>query len=67
MYLLPKLNAALVPQLEKLAPGSRIVSHAFDIEGLEPDRKAPVLNERGELDTMLYLYVAPLKHQETPK
>jgi SAM-dependent methyltransferase len=67
MYLLPKLNAALVPQLEQLAPGSRIVSHAFDIEGLEPERKAPVLNEPGELETMLYLYIAPLKHRPAPK
>ncbi len=37
MYLLTRLNAMLVPQLEKLAPGTRIVSHDFDIEGAIPD------------------------------
>ncbi|HEV7221717.1 MAG TPA: methyltransferase domain-containing protein [Pirellulales bacterium] len=67
MYLLPKLNAALIPQLEKLAPGSRVVSHEFDIDGLVPDRKAPVLNERNSLATMLYLYTAPLKHRKAAK
>lgn len=33
IYLLPRLNLRLVPQLERLAPGTRIVSHDFDIEG----------------------------------
>jgi len=37
MYLLPRLNLRLVPQLAKLAPGARIVSHDFDIEGTVPD------------------------------
>ncbi|HXT57972.1 MAG TPA: methyltransferase domain-containing protein [Pirellulales bacterium] len=67
MYLLPKLNAALIPQLEKLAPGSRVVSHEFDIDGLVPDRKAPVLKEGNSLATMLYLYTAPLKHRKATK
>jgi len=26
----------LIPQLEKLKPGSRIVSHDFDMEGVKP-------------------------------
>ncbi len=38
LYLLPKLNVKLIPQLEKLKPGSRIVSHDFDMKGVEPDR-----------------------------
>jgi len=37
VYLLPRLNLRLVPQLEKLAPGTRIISHDFDIEGAIPD------------------------------
>jgi len=36
LYLLPELNVKLIPQLEKLKPGSRIVSHDFDMEGVEP-------------------------------
>jgi len=38
LYLLPSLNVKLIPQLEKLKPGSRIVSHDFDMRGVEPDK-----------------------------
>ncbi len=37
LYLLPELNVRLIPQLEKLRAGSRIVSHDFDMEGVVPD------------------------------
>jgi len=36
LYLLPSLNVKLMPQLEKLKPGSRIVSHDFDMRGAKP-------------------------------
>jgi len=36
LYLLPDLNVKLMPQLEKLKPGSRIVSHDFDMRGAKP-------------------------------
>ena len=38
LYLLPSLNVKLIPQLEKLKPGSRIVSHDFDMQGVKPDK-----------------------------
>src|SRR5215467_141392 len=38
LYLLPDLNVKLIPQLEKLKPGSRIVSHDFDMQGVTPDK-----------------------------
>jgi len=31
LYLLPSLNQKLIPQLKALKPGTRIVSHAFDM------------------------------------
>ena len=37
LYLLPAINVKLIPQLEKMRPGSRIVSHDFDMEGVIPD------------------------------
>jgi SAM-dependent methyltransferase len=37
LYLLPELNVRLMPQLEKMKPGSRIVSHDFDMKGAIPD------------------------------
>jgi SAM-dependent methyltransferase len=36
LYLLPDLNVKLMPQLRKLKPGSRIVSHDFDMRGAKP-------------------------------
>jgi SAM-dependent methyltransferase len=36
LYLLPELNVRLIPQLERLKPGSRVVSHDFDMEGVTP-------------------------------
>lgn len=36
LYLLPELNVRLMPQLEKLKAGSRIVSHDFDMRGAKP-------------------------------
>jgi hypothetical protein len=36
LYLLPELNVKLIPQLEKLKPGSRVVTHDFEIEGIKP-------------------------------
>jgi ribosomal protein L11 methylase PrmA len=36
LYLLPELNVKLMPQLEKLKKGSRIVSHDFDMRGAKP-------------------------------
>jgi predicted RNA methylase len=36
LYLLPELNVRLMPQLAKLKPGSRIVSHDFNMRGAKP-------------------------------
>lgn len=53
MYLSPRLNVRLRPQLEKLAPGTRIVSHDYDIAGVEADAwwtiTAPFFGRRNEL------------------
>lgn len=60
LYLLPELNVALIPQLDKMKPGSRIVSHNFDIEGVEPDVEATVYRAGGK-GNKLYLWTTPLK------
>jgi SAM-dependent methyltransferase len=59
LYLLPSLNVKLIPQLEKLAPGSRIVSHDFDMRGVEPDEVVEVDVENGGFHTV-YRWTAPL-------
>jgi len=63
LYLLPSLNVKLVPQLEKLKPGSRIVSHAFDMKGCKPDVVATVNCEDGNA-RKVYLWTTPLKREK---
>jgi SAM-dependent methyltransferase len=38
LYLFPELNDRLVPQLRRLRPGARIVSHDFGFGALRPER-----------------------------
>jgi tRNA A58 N-methylase Trm61 len=63
LYLLPSLNVKLIPQLEKLKPGSRIVSHDFDMRGVKPDQVVEVNSENGASHTV-YLWTAPLKKEQ---
>jgi SAM-dependent methyltransferase len=64
LYLLPELNVRLIPQLEKLAPGSRIVSHDFDMEGVEPEQTWTVIardhREPKNREHYVYLWKTPL-------
>ena len=64
LYLLPKLNTKLIPQLEKLKPGARIVSHQFPMEGIRPDRTVRFVSSEDGVEHTLYLWTTPLKKQE---
>ena len=56
MYLLPDVNLKLKPNLLKqLKPGSRVVSHAFDMGDWKPDKTERV-NGR-----TIYLWIIPAK------
>ncbi|MHC4742531.1 MAG: alkaline phosphatase family protein, partial [Planctomycetota bacterium] len=61
LYLLPELNVKLVPQLEKLSPGSRIVSHDFDMKGVKPDRVVKFTSAEDNREHKIYLWTVPLK------
>ncbi|MFW5692643.1 MAG: methyltransferase domain-containing protein, partial [Thermoguttaceae bacterium] len=63
LYLLPDLNVRLIPQLEKLKPGTRIVSHAFNMRGVKPDTVETVDAERGTSHTV-YLWTTPLQKED---
>jgi len=67
LYLLPDLNNKLKPQLKKLPKGARIVSHAWPIEGVTPDKGYPVTVKKGGLDYDVYLWTTPLKFEEKDK
>lgn len=53
LYLLPELNRRLMPQLLKLKPGTRIVSHAFKMADWEPDETV------GDSDRDAFLWIVP--------
>ena len=53
MYLLPHLNLKLRPQLLTMRPGTRIVTHSFNMDDWEPDDHSSV-NGRD-----VYLYIIP--------
>ncbi|HEX8985886.1 MAG TPA: class I SAM-dependent methyltransferase [Bryobacteraceae bacterium] len=54
LYLLPNVNMRLRPRLLKeLKPGTRVVSHSFDMEDWKPDKEIEVNGSR------LYLWTIP--------
>jgi SAM-dependent methyltransferase len=61
LYLLPSLNVRLIPQLEKLKPGTRIVSHDFDMKGVKPEQVVTVQSKEDNVEHTLYLWTTPLK------
>ena len=61
LYLLPKLNDRLVPQLEKLAPGSRVVSHDFSITGIKPVRELSLTPSTDGDEHEIFFYTIPFQ------
>lgn len=61
MYLLPWMMQDLKPQFEQMQPGSRIISHDFPIDGVEPDAVYAVpLTDVSERH-VVYLYTIPFQ------
>lgn len=63
LYLLPGLNVRLIPQLEELRPGCRIVSHDFDMQGVKPDMVLEMESEEDGAEHTVYLWTTPLKKE----
>jgi SAM-dependent methyltransferase len=58
MYLLPSVNMKLRPKiLDEKKPGSRVVSHAFDMEDWEPEQEVTV-EDGGQT---VYMWTVPAK------
>ncbi len=55
MYLLSQLNLKLRPKILGLRPGTRVVSHAFDMDEWKPDRTETVEGKTA------YLWIVPAK------
>jgi hypothetical protein len=61
-YLLPEMNVKLRPKLLALKPGTRIVTHDYDIgEGFPDERKTMIVPEKevGDGKSYIYSYVVP--------
>ena len=60
LYLLPDVNLKLRPRLlSQLAPGTRVVSHAFDMDEWKPDKTEEVHD--GAATRTVYLWVVPAR------
>ena len=60
LYLLPRVNLELRPKLfEQLRPGSRVVSHAFNMGDWEPDTTVEVKVTQGLGRAMVYAWTIP--------
>jgi LEA14-like dessication related protein len=64
MFLLSRLNVKLIPQLAKLKPGSRIVSHNFGMEGVKPDKVIKMFSNEDPFEHIIYLWTTPLKREK---
>jgi tRNA G37 N-methylase Trm5 len=64
LYLLPSLNKKLVPQLQKMKPGSRVVSHEYDIAGYKPDKTIHMKSREDGAEHTIYLWTIPLKKEK---
>jgi SAM-dependent methyltransferase len=64
LYLLPRLNVKLIPQLQKLKPGSRIVSHDFRMRGVPAEKTVKLTSEEDQALHDNFLCTAPIQKKE---
>ena len=64
LYLHPDMMAKLVPQVEKMKPGTRIVCHEYGFpSSFIPDKQITVISHEDNAEHHLMLYTLPLKRQ----
>jgi len=65
LYLGAPNNAKLLPQLRKLKPGSRIVSHAHLLgeAGPKPDRTIKIVSKDDQVEHEVHVWTTPLKEE----
>lgn len=60
LYLLPELNKKLLPQLDKMKPGTRVICHNYDLQGIVADRTLAYLSYEDSSTHVMTLYTIPL-------
>jgi hypothetical protein len=53
--------------LERLAPGSRIVSHQFEIRGIKPDKVIEMKSKEDRHKHTLFVRTTPLRKQKADR
>ena len=66
VFLYPRLMERLIPQFEKLKPGSRIVSHQFEMPGVPADQTLIVESKEDGDKHRILLWTTPLKVKPAP-
>jgi hypothetical protein len=61
MYLLPDVNLQLRPKVLNLKPGTRIVSHDFDMADWKPDHSITMRSVQTGYNDRIYYWVVPAK------
>jgi hypothetical protein len=61
LYLPARIMDRLLPQLKRLKPGARIVSHEFVFSGVPPDKSLSVRSTVDETEHHLHLWTAALR------
>ena len=61
VYLLPQQLEKLLPRLEKMKPGSRLISHQFEIPGVPANKVVNAESLEDGAKHTLYLWTLPLK------
>lgn len=63
VFLYPRLMERLIPQFEKLKPGSRILSHQFEMPGVKPDQTWVMESPEDGDKHRIFLWTTPLKRE----
>ncbi|SNS15806.1 Methyltransferase domain-containing protein [Belliella buryatensis] len=58
IYLFPDINLKLRPKLQKLSPGTKIITHNYDMGDWKPDQHLEVMGDDGKVHK-LFLWVIP--------
>jgi ribosomal protein L11 methylase PrmA len=63
LYMLPETNKKLLPQLDRMKPGSRIICHNYDLPGIVEDQTLTYLSNEDSTTHIMTLYTTPLKRR----
>jgi precorrin-6B methylase 2 len=64
IYLLPEVNIKLLPQLDTMKPGTRVICHNYDLPGIIVDKTLTYLSYEDSSTHILTLYTIPLARKK---